>query len=62
MSPAADTVAMPLGILVTFKALKDVVAVAETCHDRCTRCCIGTRARSAQKHHQRLSIDLMLQL
>lgn len=61
MAPAADRVAVAVGILVAFEALEDVVAVAVTGFTGQSGGAIRAHATAAQEHDQRFAVDLALQ-
>src|SRR6185369_1767971 len=61
MAPAADPVALALGVLVAFEAFQDVVAVAVTDFGRRSGRGDRAHAAAAEEHDRRLRIDLALQ-
>ena len=62
MAPAADLVAVPVGVLVALEAFQDVVGVGVAGRGGQVGGRIGAGATAAQEHHQHLGIDLALEL
>src|SRR5690554_875581 len=60
--PATDAVALAVGVAVALEALEHVVGLAVAEFGGQPRGLVGTDARAAHEHHQRLGIDRAPQL
>ena len=62
MAPAADLVAVSVGVLVAFEAFQNVVGVGEACAHGEVGSGVRAHAAAAQEHYQRFRVHLALEL